>query len=71
MDDMMDDDEVDEEADEEVDKVMDELALDVMDKTPNAPAQKTIAGKEPAAAEEEDEELAKMQERFESLKQNI
>jgi charged multivesicular body protein 3 len=65
MDDMMDDDEVDEEADEEVEKVMDELALDVISKTPNAPTQQ--AQKEPDVQEDE---LAKMHERFESLKQN-
>jgi division protein CdvB (Snf7/Vps24/ESCRT-III family) len=69
--DMMDnDDEVEDEANEEVDKVMDELALDVLDKTPNAPAnvRAGAAEAEPDVAEAEDPEMRKMQERFDSLK---
>eukprot|EP01122_Echinamoeba_exundans_P013789 TRINITY_DN6077_c0_g1_i1.p1 TRINITY_DN6077_c0_g1~~TRINITY_DN6077_c0_g1_i1.p1 ORF type:complete len:143 (-),score=46.14 TRINITY_DN6077_c0_g1_i1:43-471(-) len=72
IDDMMDnDDEVEDEANEEVDKVMDELALDVLDKTPNAPANVRAGAAqeaEPEVAEEEDPEMRKMQERFDSLK---
>lgn len=71
--DMMDnDDEVEDEANEEVDKVMDELALDVLDKTPNAPANARVAqAEEPEPEEAEDEEMRKMRERYDSLKGGV
>lgn len=68
---MMDnDDEIEDEANEEVDKVMDELALDVFDKTPNAPVGTKAGQQQEAVAEEEeeDEDMRKMRERYDSLK---
>lgn len=72
---MMDnDDEVEDEANEEVDKVMDELALDVLDKTPNAPANMKagqVVGEPAEPVEAEDEEMRKMRERYDSLKGGV